>query len=148
MPNEVFDPTRASTSAEFELGSILFESGSGKGFMYVRADGALTAGAVVVIESGGDADPIHEDDNRGPVGVAQSSIANDSYGWVQVSGYCAAVRVASNFVDGARIYSTGTDGQLNDTPGSGNVEVLGMRLAARTSAGNTTGYISFPSTAS
>ena len=82
----IFDPTEVSPKAEFSLFTQGLHEGT-KGYMYAKADGAISVGAVCIIDTDGTAiegtatlAPTH---SGCPVGVAQTAIPDDSYGWLQ-----------------------------------------------------------------
>ena len=87
MPTEIFDPTRTSTDAEFSVFTVLSDAGV-QSYMYVKADGAISVGAVCIIDTDGTADEgtgtLAATHSGCPVGVAQTAIADDDYGWLQV----------------------------------------------------------------
>ena len=55
MPSEIFDPTRTSETAEFLVFTELSDGGV-KSYMYAQADGAISVGAVCIIDTDGTAD--------------------------------------------------------------------------------------------
>jgi hypothetical protein len=140
-----------STTPKFRLGTVMKGAGDAE-WMYVRAAGAITgAGYVVVIDPVNTTNPYdaamitNTNGLRGlPVGVAGVAFADNDYGWVQIKGTCqirTGVAVAN-----VEMATTTTAGELDDAAGTGTKEILGLVLTtARTgSAGNTTGYISYP----
>lgn len=146
MPTEIFDPTRTSSVAEFQLFTVLSDEGV-RSYMYVQADGAISVGAVCIIDSDGTADegsttnaPTH---SGCPVGVAQTAIADDDYGWLQVSGPCAAIQAGEALTVGETIYFGTTAGALSDT-NTGDCQISGLKIDAVGSASNGTGILMFP----
>ena len=93
----IFDPTRVSTKREFSLHAYGLHEGT-RGYEYVQANGAISVGAVCVIPPSGDADELDSANvaaiNGFPLGVAQTAIPDDSYGWLQVKGPCGAIQAA------------------------------------------------------
>jgi hypothetical protein len=140
-----------STTPKFRLGTVAKGAGDEE-WMYVRAAGAITgAGYVVVIDPYVANNPYdaamvtNTNGLRGlPVGVAGTAFADNAFGWVQVKGPCQIrTGVASANVE---MTTTTTAGELDDAAGTGTKEILGLVLTtARTgSAGNTAGYLSYP----
>ena len=146
MAGTIFDPTEVSTKAEFALHSFGRHDGT-KGYVYIKANGAISVGAVCVIPINGEADELDAGNvatNNGlPLGVAQTAIANDSYGWLQVSGPCGAIQVSGTVTAGDYLWATTTDGALDDADVA-NANIHGIAVAARTGAGNTSGILTFP----
>ena len=143
---EIFDPTRVSTKEEFSLHTTLFDEGI-RAYHYVKADGAISVGAVCVIPIDGDADELDSGNvatiNGLGLGVAQTAIANNSYGWLQVYGPFAAIQVSGAVSAGDYLWATTTDGALDDADVA-NANIRGIAVAARSSAGNTSGILTFP----
>ena len=146
MSGTIFDPTRVSTKAEFALHTLAFHDGT-KGYVYVKADGAISVGAVCVIAINAEADELDSANvasiNGLGLGVAQTAIANNSYGWVQVYGPCGAIQVAGAVSVGDYLWATTTDGAIDDADVA-NANIRGISVAARSSAGNTSGVLMFP----
>ena len=146
MAGTIFDPTRVSTKEEFSLHTFARHEGT-RGFVYVKADGAISVGAVCVIPLDGDADELDAGNvatiNGMPLGVAQTAIANNSYGWLQVSGPCGAIQVSGAVSAGDYLWATTTDGAIDDADVA-NANVHGIAVAARSSAGNTSGLLTLP----
>lgn len=140
MPTEIFDPTRVTTGREFALGQILWDVN--RAYLYVKAGEALTVGGLCVLQHDGDAVLSDQNDDHGPAGYCHVAIANDSYGWLQVAGPCAAISVAANIADNDETYTTNMNGQIDDA--AANALVTGVSVDGRTTAGNTTGYLMFP----
>jgi hypothetical protein len=140
-----------TTLPKFRLGTVMKGAGDAE-WMYVRAAGAITGAGYVVVINPVDAtnpyDAAMIDNTVGlrglPVGVAPVAFVDNAYGWVQVKGTCQIrTAIASANVEMA---TTTTAGELDDAAGAGTKEILGLVLttARAGSAGNTTGYISYP----
>ena len=145
MATEVFDPTRVTTKAEFSSFTELSDAGV-RSYIYVEADGAISVGAVCVIDSDGSADELDSANTNIyglPLGVAQTAIANDSHGWLQVSGPCAAIQVSAAVAVGAQVFGTTTDGAISTT-NVANANITGIKVNVRSSAGNTSGFLWYP----
>ena len=143
--SNIFDPTRVSTKAEFAPHT--FDTSEGlRGYMYAKADGAISVGAVCVIDTDGTADELDSANTNIyglPLGVAQHAIADDSYGWLQVMGPCAAIQVSAAVAVGAQVFGTTTDGAIS-TSNVANANINGIKVNVRSSAGNTSGFLWFP----
>lgn len=121
----------------------------GKEYVYVQADGAVTAaGYVVVIDETYQAVMVStSNDARGDlIGVALAAFADNDYGWVQVKGP-ASVRVAASAAANARLNTTATAGQLDDDGTAGAFEILGLVLTTVNggSAATAAGLLNYPS---
>ena len=146
MPSEIFDPTRTSTKAEFGVFTVLSDEGI-RSYEYVQADGAISVGAVCIIDSDGTAiegtatlAPTH---SGCPVGVAQTAIADDSYGWLQVDGPCAAIQSDGALSVGETIWFGSTAGALSDT-NTADCQISGLKVDVLSAAGNGTGILTRP----
>lgn len=131
----------------FGLGDRTTDS-VGKEYVYVQADGAITAaGYVVVIDENYQAAMLStSNDARGDlVGVAPAAFADNEYGWVQVKGPCV-IRVAASCAANARINTTATAGQLDDDGTSGAFPVQGAYLTTANggSAATAAGILNYP----
>lgn len=75
-----------------------------------------------------------------PVGFAQVSIGLSSYGWVARSGFNIRVKVAANCASGAQLYTTATEGVLDDALVTAGV-VLGVNTLTSISTATNTDII-------
>ena len=142
--SEIFDPTKVSTTRGFALQTIAYNDGN-KGYMYVKADGAISVGAVCEVGLTGEADELDSATTNiygSPLGVAQVAIPDNSYGWLQVYGPCDAIEVAASTTLGAKMYGSTVDGRI--AVGVTEAEVFGILVKAKSAAGNTTGFLTFP----
>ena len=146
MAEAIFDPTRVSTTAEFSVFTQALHEGV-RGFMYVEADGAISVGAVCIIDTDGTADEgtatLAATHSGCPVGAAQTAIADNSYGWLQVSGPCAAIQSDGVLTVGETIWFGATAGALSDT-NTADAQIYGLKANAIAAAGNTTGFLMNP----
>lgn len=80
------------------------------------------------------------------VGVAQAAIAANGYGWLQVYGACAAIRVAASAAAYTTLNTTGTAGQIDDdaTAGAEVIEGLVLNAANGGAAGTVAGMLTYP----
>ena len=144
MSGTIFDPERVDTEPGFTLGSLAFHSGSGKGYVYLQANGASKVGAVCFIQPLGQATPttttLAATNDGAGLGTAQVAIPDDSYGWYQVFG--AGQYFADGAVTAGNALHTGTAGELDDADSVGNV--YGILSAAASAAGLTNCQFFFP----
>ena len=146
MPTEIFDPTVTSSVAEFEVHTVLSDEGV-RSYQYARADGAVSVGAVCIIDTDGTAvegtatlAPTH---SGCPVGVAQTAIADDDYGWLQVDGPCDAIQSDGALSVGETIWFGSTAGALSDT-NTADCQIYGLKVDVLSAAGNGTGFLTRP----
>ena len=146
MAEAIFDPTRVSTKAEFSVFTQALHEGV-KGYMYVEADGAISVGAVCLIDTDGTADEgtgtLAATHSGCPVGVAQTAIPDNSYGWLQRSGPCAAIQSDGVLTVGETIWFGTTAGGISDT-NTADAQIYGLKANAIAAAGNTTGFLDNP----
>lgn len=122
----------AASGKGFGLGDRYTDS-AGREYVYVHASGAITAaGYVCVIDEAYEAAMLStSNDTYGSlVGVPRAAFADNDYGWVQVYGP-STVYAAANVAADARLMTTATAGQLEDT--ATGVSVHGVALTAATS---------------
>ena len=141
-----FNPTRVSTKAGFSVFTQALHEGV-KGYMYVQADGAISVGAVCIIDTDGTAiegtatlAPTH---SGCPVGVSQVAIPDDSYGWLQVCGPCDAIQSDGALSVGETIWFGSTAGALSDT-NTADCQIYGLKVDVLSAAGNGTGILMNP----
>ncbi|UGQ44969.1 hypothetical protein [Massilia endophytica] len=149
------DPTKTSTTAEFDVGQIGFNTSSdgAKGYMYVQANGAITGDGYVcdIDVSSFDAamsttTTTAPGTGQGkPVGIARVAFADNDYGWVQIYGV-GVVRVAASCAAYTALNSTATAGQIDDDATAGAEVIEGVILDAANggSAGTVAGFINWP----
>ena len=146
MPTEIFDPTRTSPDAEFSEFTVLSDAGV-KSYMYAQADGAISVGAVCIIDTDGTA--IEGTATLAPthsvalsVWLRPPSLMTD-YGWLQVDGPCAAIQSDGALSVGETIWFGSTAGALSDT-NTGDCQIYGLKVDALSAAGNGTGFLTRP----
>ena len=141
----ITDPTRVTTNSEHLLMGLGWQEN--RAYLYVQANGAISIGAVCDMTEAGQADELDSaraaSINGSPLGAAQVAIPDDSYGWIQVYGPCGRIQVAGTVTAGDYVWATTTDGALDDTDVA-NTNIHGIRVAARTNAGNTSGFLNWP----
>ena len=146
MSESIFDPTRITDAEEFQPGTLAFDSGDGKGYVYGQAAGAIVANGVCRIEGDGQVTELDtgHDDIGGALGVAVAGALTDNQrGWFQVYGRCLATVAASDAADSLQ-HSTAVDGRIDDA--TAGEELTGIRVATTrgATAGTTTCDLFFP----
>lgn len=138
-----------STTPNFKLAGRAALSDGGEA-MYIKASATITAGDVLLIESDGDATPITTaltDAGTATahkyIGVAHVSITSGSYGWACTRGVpTAGIKVLASCVRGSPLYTTTTDGALDDTSTSSHL-IEGIQITeTATGAAVKAGFLS------
>ena len=111
------DPDKRTDDAEFAVGAKGYTD-DGRGWVYVKADGAIRANNMAVIDEDFKAKPITTSiDQPGiPCGQSTEAFADDDYGWMgrdgkfraEVNGAVAAGGVAGATSETGRITDAGT----------------------------------------
>jgi hypothetical protein len=112
------DFTQSGSTLEHTLGTRV-GTDDGKEFVYIQANGAIAVGDIVTMAAGYDCPPLAA--AGAAWAVANTAIADNSYGWVQVKGVVASAGVTTGPTTGARLMPvTGSGGLLDDaaTPGA------------------------------
>ena len=143
-----FTEVNPAGDQKFQLGRRGDENPSTgyKEYVYGRAGANLGAFDVVVFTGTTFNSVMGMTSNRAAqmncgVGVAVVDVPNGSYGWFQVYG-SVKVNTAATAAAGARLFATGTSGQLDDT--AGGERVYGIS-AASGNAGDKDGFVNYPS---
>lgn len=150
------DPTRVSTTPEFAVGTVVFNSdgaNGAKGYVYVQANGAITGTGYVcdIDSSSGDA-AMCTTTTTAPgtgagklVGVARTAFADNEYGWLQIYGP-GLVRVAASAAAYTILNSTATAGQIDDDATASSEVINGIVLdtANGGAAGTVAGFLNWP----
>jgi len=112
------DLVESGTVQKHTLGTRVV-SNTGDVFVYVQANGAFAVGDIIVYAAGFDCAPLA---GAGAAwAVANTVIADNSFGWVQTHGSVASAGVETGPTTAARLMPvTGSNGLLNDaaTPGA------------------------------
>ena len=143
--NEIFDPTRTSTAAEYSPGTRL-QDDLGEEYYYVEADAAITVAGVVKIEIDHGASLITttNGDLGLRVGVAKTAIALGSFGWVSIYGR-GLINVAASCATDAKLFTTTTGGRLDDASSAGGIVGIAVNPTTRAGTAGTIGAIwSYP----
>lgn len=124
--------TQTDTTAQHTLGTRVSDD-VGNEYVYVQANGAIAVADIISFSASYDCAPLT---GAGVAwGVANTAIADNSYGWIQVKGYVASAAVETGPADGAYLVPvTGSNGYLNDaaTPGADN-GLFAKQIGAQTS---------------
>ena len=149
------DPTKTSTAAEFEPGTVAFNSTAdgSKGYIYVQANGAITGDGYVCDIDGSSFDAaMCTTTTTAPgtgqgkaVGIARVAFADNEFGWLQVFGP-GTVRVAASCAAYTLLNSTATAGQIDDdaTAGAEVIDGIVLDVANGGSAATAAGFLNFP----
>jgi hypothetical protein len=139
--------TRGPAGTPFSLGQRM-QDADGNEFVYVQADGAITAGDVVILTDGFQADQLDTTSSAGAigdkVGVAKGTLADDDYGWVQVYGVASAVNAATGCAANATLNSTGTAGRVDDDEAGGAESITGLYITATAADNTAPGIVNYP----
>lgn len=144
------DFSSASSTPKFELGTMMLGQ-SGKVYIYLQANGAVTGDGYVVSYKQ-DFDAIMTDTDTAAtvaegrfVAVAECAVADNEYFWGQVYGPCG-IRSEQDALANAKLYATADGGQVDDAPAAGKY-IHGMHFGTATGgadAVNTTGFLNWP----
>ncbi|WP_226552974.1 hypothetical protein [Celeribacter naphthalenivorans] len=102
---------------------------NGDEYIFVQADGAISANDVVIISEAYQADQIDTTNSDGAlgdrVGVAPAAFSDDDYGWVQVKGTCS-INVATGAAANTKLNTTATAGRVDDDATAGAETIHGL----------------------
>ena len=106
---------RVDTSAAFSVG-IRKPGNEASEWMYIQADASCAQYAAVMINQSSKAVPLTTTNSASSkaVGFAQIALASGEYGWVAVQGSNIKVNLASACAPNVRLYTTATNGVLDD----------------------------------
>lgn len=150
---KTFLPVSASTpeipALPFTIGTIAFGENEQSEFVFCLAGGTLTAGDVVQItpvtySAAGITTTLGKYGSW--VGVAATSIASASYGWIQRMGYTAAVNIKASCLPYAQLATTATAGRLDDAVTTGYKFLKGIVILTTQAAtvGTKAGILNWP----
>lgn len=138
---------RAQPFPPFTLGARM-QDDAGNEYVYVQADGAITAGDVVIVSEAFQADALDTTNSNGAigdtVGVAKGTLADDDYGWVQVYGVAPAVNAATGATANTVLNSTGTAGRVDDDATGGSESITGLYITATAADNTAAGILRYP----
>ena len=148
------DPNVVYTSSDvfpFKPGQIGFNEGGLKGYMFVTADEALTAGNAVLIHEDYGSEQIDTTSSAPgtgqglPAALCVTSVASGGAGWVQVYGVGdVELNVATSAAAHTVLASTGTAGRLDDATTAGTEIIAGMTLSAAESSNSAACILHWP----
>lgn len=137
----------SGTTPQFSL--LQRANGSGDSlFVYVQANGAITAGDCVLINSTGTATRATASNILAvntEIGFAQASLADTEYGWVARNGQGMTIAVSATTSGSAVLYIGTTSGKLSNTASSGTL--IGVQVTTTSATATfttTTGALSWP----
>lgn len=139
--------TRGPVGTPFSLGQRM-QDADGNEFVYVQADGAVTAGDVVILTEAFQADALDLTNSNGAigdkVGVAKGTLADNAYGWVQIYGVASAVNAATGATANTRLNSTATAGRVDDDGTAGSESITGLFITATAASNTAAGILNYP----
>lgn len=141
------DLNNTTTTANFALGSRVNGS-SDTLWVYVNANGAISAGDCVSINATGTATRATQATlyaKANEVAFAQNAFADQEYGWVARNGLGLTIAVSATVSASATLYLATTSGKLSDVASSGTfvgIGIAGVSTTATTTT--TTGTLSWP----
>ncbi|MEM9523125.1 MAG: hypothetical protein AAF982_03890 [Pseudomonadota bacterium] len=144
------DPLTLGTAVdvypEFELGTHM-KGDAGREYVYVRANGAITANDVVFIDENHQADQLDTTNSASAfgrmLGVAPATFADDQYGWIQIKGACT-LNVGSACAANTQLNSTGTAGRVDDDGTAGSEVAEGLATTGIESSNTAAGWLNYP----
>jgi len=106
---------RIDTSAAFTVG-IQKPGDQASKWMYIQANASVAAFAAVMINQSSKAVPLTTTNSASSkaVGFAQVSVASGSFSWVALEGNNISVNLATDCAPNVRLYTTATNGVLDD----------------------------------
>lgn len=130
----------------FGLGDVVCDD-AGNEYIYVQANGAITANDVVVVTEAYQADQIDTTNSAGAlgdrVGVAAATFADDEYGWVQVKGTCT-INVGTSAAANTKLNTTATAGRVDDDATAGAETIHGLYTTGAESGNAAAGILIYP----
>lgn len=106
---------RVDTSAAFTVG-IRKPGNEASEWMYVVADASIGQYAAVMIDQSSKAVPLTTTNSASSkaIGFSQVAVASGSYSWVALQGNNIKVNLAADCAPNVRLYTTATNGVLDD----------------------------------
>jgi hypothetical protein len=138
--------TAVNVFPEWELGTRVHGEG-GREYIYVQANGAISANDVVIIDENFQADQIDTTNSAGAVGdkagVAPVAFADNDYGWIQIYGACT-INVATSCAANTKLNTTATGGRVDDDATAGAETILGLVTTAAEASNTAAGMLNYP----
>lgn len=137
--------TSNDAEAKEQMGKIVFDGATGKAYKYVQFKDAATVGQLVeyTSTSGTLVSPLKSAAvGRVAAGVALTSMTDEYFGWIQISGVNSAVKADGGVAAGAQLVSDASlDGRVETATTATRGRVIGYALAADTTATTTTATV-------
>lgn len=141
------DLTSNTADALFELGTRHYDQNTGKEYVYVLADEAITAAAAVVIPEDHGVEMVDTTSTASAfgdrVGVANTALTSGYYGWVQIYG-ATTLSVGSSCAANTAINSTATAGRLDDDATTGAEVINGIVTTGAESSNLAAAILTYP----
>lgn len=139
--------TRGPAGTPFSLGQRM-QDADGNEFVYVQANGGITAGDVVLLTEAFQADQLDTTNSNGAigdrVGVAKGTLTDNQYGWVQVYGVASAINAATGATANTVLNSTSTAGRVDDDGTAGAESITGLYITATAADNTAAGILNYP----
>lgn len=111
------DATPSANDQGLALGTTVYANDGGV-YQFVQAGTVITQYDCVAIDEDNLAYPVNKTraDDGWRIGIAdQGAFADEDYGWVRIDGGTSTVRVAGSCAADVALYTTSTEGVLDDT---------------------------------
>jgi len=133
--------TLSDQGNQYKVGTIALAD-EGQTFMYVHAAGAVDQYDFVSIDEDGEATALADAGGAAghTLGVAQTALADNDFGWVCVDAPKGGVNgniLASCAADTEALFTTGTAGHVDDATSAGAIRLVGVVAVAAAPAANT-----------
>lgn len=110
-------------------------------FIYLKGVASTVAGDAVVFDESTGATTRTVAASKGPMAVAMSACVASEYGWYQIYG--VGVVTVGTVADNAAVYTTATDGSLDDAQVDSQ-QVIGAIFRSATDTGQATIGLNYP----
>lgn len=119
--------TTNGAGAEWAMGTVV-NGTDGTRWMYVQANGAITAYDAVAIDEDFQAAPITKAlaDTGLEIGFAQMAFTDNDFGWVAMAGSNISMRTAAASVVDSALYTSTTAGVLSSTTNTSGTKIDGV----------------------
>lgn len=145
MSANVFDPQQVDETAQFALGTVLYDHRQ-LPYRYVKAAAAITAQRTVVVNETYDARHVLASNaaKGDRTAVAETAIPSGDYGWVSHRG-TGDIQVLASCAANTQLYTSATSGALDDDSSSQEaVDGIVLTTARSGSAGTAPAVWDFP----
>ena len=139
--------TDVSSSDKEGVGTVRREGDAE--YIYCKGVASTIAGSVVYISDDGSYNTALLTTAAGAaprrLAVAKAAIGNNQYGWYQTKGYCASIAGLASCAASAALYTSGTDGYVDDDSASQHaIHGMVFNTAVGGSNGVTDGMLDHP----